>query len=164
MPFKTMNKFDVTIVILVVLAAVFAPMTSTVIWTPFAIGMMPTGSMVPAINVGDVMFVNRMTGVSDIAVGDIIVFCCDGIFPVSHRVVELNGSEIVTMGDANFAKDHPITAEDYIGKVDFVIESSALGLLSVLAVTMSPTVIFGLAACSVWFIKHRHSNNDSSHQ
>ena len=105
-------------------------MTSTVIWTPFAIGMMQTGSMVPAINVGDVMFVNRMTGVSDIAVGDIISILLRWHFPGKSQGCRTEMEVKLSRWEMQILpKIHPITAEDYIGKVDFVIESSALGLL-----------------------------------
>jgi len=91
-----------------------------------------SGSMVPELEVFDVLIVDRRSNpFESIAVGDVIVFDRpagrDRV--IVHRVVELNEEDepysIRTKGDANpismSGTDFPITEEEYIGKVAHVI-------------------------------------------
>lgn len=72
-----------------------------------------TNSMADAINAGDWIIVKYS---SDIANNDIITFEQDGNF-ITHRVVESYQGTYVTMGDANNAKDEPISKDQIVGKV-----------------------------------------------
>src|SRR5438105_8857998 len=89
-----------------------------------------SGSMIPNLNVFDVIVVQGNVPFEHIKVGDIIVFNRpDGHDRVIvHRVAEiLNENPLVirTKGDANPGSipgtDFPITKQDYIGKVEYVI-------------------------------------------
>ena len=89
-----------------------------------------SGSMVPNLNVFDVIIVQGNASFDHLKVGDIIVFNRpDGHDRVIvHRVAEiLNNNPLVirTKGDANPGSipgtDFPITKQDYIGKVEYVI-------------------------------------------
>ena len=89
-----------------------------------------SGSMVPVLEVYDVLIVQGHEPFEDINIGDIIVFDrpSDHDRVIVHRVASIideNPKTIRTKGDANPASipgtDFPITEEEYIGKVAYVI-------------------------------------------
>ena len=89
-----------------------------------------SGSMVPNLNIFDVIVVNGNISFDQLKVGDIIVFNRPVIHDkvIVHRVAEfLNKNPLIirTKGDANPGSipgtDFPISKEDYIGKVVYVI-------------------------------------------
>ena len=89
-----------------------------------------SGSMIPNLNVFDVIVVQGNVPFDHIKVGDIIVFNRPNGHDrvIVHRVAEiLNQNPLVirTKGDANPGSipgtDFPITKQDYIGKVEYVI-------------------------------------------
>lgn len=76
-----------------------------------------TGSMVPAINVSDLIIVKKTDSPS---VKDIITYRKDGEF-ITHRVVEAYKETYVTKGDANNSNDEAITKSQIVGKVVKII-------------------------------------------
>lgn len=89
-----------------------------------------SGSMIPNLNIFDVIVVQGNVVFDHVKVGDIIVFNRPNGHDkvIVHRVAEiLNKDPLVirTKGDANPGSipgtDFPITKEDYIGKVVYVI-------------------------------------------
>jgi len=89
-----------------------------------------SGSMIPVLEVYDVLIVQGHVPFEDIEVGDIIVFNRPSGHDrvIVHRVASVIDDEpktIRTKGDANPASipgtDFPITEEEYIGKVAYVI-------------------------------------------
>ena len=89
-----------------------------------------SGSMVPNLNIFDVIIVQGNVPFEHLKVGDIIVFNRPNGHDrvIVHRVAEIlnkNPLEIRTKGDANPGSipgtDFPITKQDYIGKVAYVI-------------------------------------------
>ena len=89
-----------------------------------------SGSMIPNLNIFDVIVVQGHVNFDQLKVGDIIVFNRPNGHDkvIVHRVAEiLNKDPLVirTKGDANPGSipgtDFPITKEDYIGKVVYVI-------------------------------------------
>jgi signal peptidase len=89
-----------------------------------------SGSMIPNLNIYDVIVVQGHVSFDQLKVGDIIVFNRPIIHDkvIVHRVAEiLNKDPLVirTKGDANPGSipgtDYPITKGDYIGKVEYVI-------------------------------------------
>jgi len=89
-----------------------------------------SGSMIPELEVYDVLVVQGNEPFEDIDVGDIIVFNRPSGHDrvIVHRVasiIEDNPKTIKTKGDANPSSipgtDYPITEEEYIGKVAYVI-------------------------------------------
>lgn len=89
-----------------------------------------SGSMIPNLNIFDVIVVNGNVPFDHLKIGDIIVFNRPVIHDkvIVHRVAEiLNNDPLIirTKGDANPASipgtDFPISKEDYIGKVVYVI-------------------------------------------
>jgi len=89
-----------------------------------------SGSMIPVLEVYDVLIVQGHEPFEDIEVGDIIVFNrpSDHDRVIVHRVasiMEEDPKTIRTKGDANPASipgtDFPITEEEYIGKVAYTV-------------------------------------------
>ena len=89
-----------------------------------------SGSMIPVLEVYDVLIVQGHEPFEDIQVGDIIVFNrpSDHDRVIVHRVasiMEEDPKTIRTKGDANPASipgtDFPITEEEYIGKVAHIV-------------------------------------------
>lgn len=89
-----------------------------------------SGSMVPHLLVYDIIVVQGNDPFEDVAIGDVIVFNRptgeDRV--IVHRVVAITDDDpytVRTQGDANHASipgtDFPITAEEYIGTVQYVI-------------------------------------------
>lgn len=72
-----------------------------------------TGSMAKTLNVYDVILV-KIT--KDVKENDIITFKKDDEL-ITHRIMEIDGEEIITKGDANNTEDEKITKEAVIGKV-----------------------------------------------
>lgn len=89
-----------------------------------------SGSMIPVLEVYDVLIVSGHEPFEEIDVGDIIVFDrpSDHNRVIVHRVVSIISEDpktIRTQGDANSGSipgtDYPITEEEYIGKVAYTL-------------------------------------------
>lgn len=82
---------------------------------PFGVGsaVVLSGSMEPELSVDDMIIV-KDTG--DYQVDDIVVFE-DKTIMVVHRIVDIDGDEIITKGDANNVEDAPITIDCIKGEV-----------------------------------------------
>ena len=98
--------------------------------TPNPFYVVASGSMIPVLQVYDVLVVQGHEPFEDIEVGDIIVFNrpSDHNRVIVHRVASIIDDDpktIRTKGDANPASipgtDFPITEEEYIGKVAYTI-------------------------------------------
>lgn len=72
-----------------------------------------TGSMAKTLNVYDIIAV-KIT--KEVEVGDIITFKQNDEL-ITHRIMEINGNELITKGDANNTEDKAITKDAIIGKV-----------------------------------------------
>ena len=95
-----------------------------------------TGSMEPEISAGDWIVVKNQ---KDYEPKDVVTFEIDGNF-VTHRVVQKYGDTFVTQGDANNAKDDPITKKQIVGK-----EVKTLPTLGILRKTIfNPIVLIGI--------------------
>ena len=89
-----------------------------------------SGSMIPALEVGDLVVISALVGFDEVKPGDIIVYNrpSDHARVIVHRAVLVTDDDPYTLrtkGDANpssiFGTDFPITEDDYIGKVVNVI-------------------------------------------
>ncbi|MGD1839070.1 MAG: signal peptidase I [Nitrososphaeraceae archaeon] len=95
-----------------------------------------SGSMIPVLNVGDILVVRDGDTFEKLEIGDIIVFDKpDGEEKVIvHRIIEINEDFdekiIITKGDANSGiipgTDFPIRESEYIGEVAYVIPKVGL--------------------------------------
>ena len=89
-----------------------------------------SGSMIPVLEVYDVLIVSGHEPFEEIEIGDIIVFDrpSDHNRVIVHRVISIISEDpktIRTQGDANSGSipgtDYPITEEEYIGKVAYTL-------------------------------------------
>ena len=82
---------------------------------PFGFGMtvVLSGSMEPELSVDDLLIVAAKDSYE---VGDVVVFQTQRT-AVVHRIIAINGDEVITRGDANTADDEPITMANIKGKV-----------------------------------------------
>lgn len=101
-----------------------------------------TGSMAPTIQVGDVVVV-KIT--KEIEENEIIVFRQQNYF-VTHRLIQKNGEQIITKGDANNTEDKAIQIDDVLGKVIKIVPQ--VGIWK--RILLSPEV-FGLVVILVIF-------------
>ena len=91
-----------------------------------------TGSMSGTIEVNDVVIVKLG---QDVHVNDVITYQGEQGEFITHRVVKKVGNQIITQGDVNNTEDDPITKDDVVGTVKFVISpSSVLKLIAVLLI------------------------------
>lgn len=82
---------------------------------------------------GDMLVIQGVSSVTEISIGDVILFDTDQPMPLVHRVVAIEGENgeamATTKGDANISPDTPpVKLEQIRGKVIFVIPK--LGHLS----------------------------------
>lgn len=82
---------------------------------PFGYGManVLSGSMEPTFSKGTLLLI-RDTG--QVEVGDIVVYQ-SGRELIVHRIISLQGDEVITRGDANNAADEPFARSQIRGKV-----------------------------------------------
>jgi signal peptidase len=82
---------------------------------PFGYGMsvVLSGSMDPALKVNDLVFIRET---KEISPGNIIVYERDGEL-IIHRVIYVDGSTVITQGDANNAADEPFDISMVKGKM-----------------------------------------------
>ncbi len=128
---KSMSKGIIKDIIIVAIGVI-------VIWVGLQVAfgtqnpfyVVASGSMIPVLQVYDVLIVQGHVSFEDVKVGDIIVFNRPSGHDrvIVHRVASIIDDEpktIRTKGDANPASipgtDFPITKEEYIGKVAYVI-------------------------------------------
>jgi signal peptidase I len=134
-----------------------------------------SGSMVPNLNVNDILIVRDGDSFEDLKVGDIIVFNRpDGADRVIvHRVAEIfddlygNHKIIRTKGDANFGSipgtDFPIREDDYIGKVAYVIPGAGV-ITQVLRPPVNYIIIAAIIALMVITQLRKKRNNGNNNQ
>ncbi len=106
--------------------------------TPYPMAAITSGSMWPVLNEGDLVFIQGGLAPEEIAPGDIIVWRgSDGRGFTIHRVARINGSQIITKGDANFNEDQPIEFDQVVGRAltfrDRPVHIPYLGSITVLA-------------------------------
>ncbi len=78
-----------------------------------------TGSMSDAINPQDIVVV-KIT--NDVNVNDIITYKNNNDF-ITHRVIQKDEKQLITKGDANNSQDTPITQNDVVGKVIYIVNN-----------------------------------------
>ena len=122
------------VVIIVVAIAVIWLGLQAVFGTANPFYVVSSGSMIPALEVYDVIVVEGNTPFDHIEKGDIIVFYSPKLYEqgkervIVHRVSLVMGEDpkiVRTRGDANPASiagtDYPITEKEYLGKVEYVV-------------------------------------------
>jgi len=122
------------VVIIVVAIAIIWLGLQAVFGTANPFYVVSSGSMIPVLQVYDVIVVEGNTPFQDVKKGDIIVFYSPKLYEqgnervIVHRVSLLMGDDpkiVRTKGDANPASiagtDYPITEKEYLGKVQYVV-------------------------------------------
>ena len=72
-----------------------------------------TGSMEGNIHVGDYILILKK---SNYNVGDVVTYTSNNGF-ITHRIIKIDGSKVITKGDANNVEDEAISSKIIIGKV-----------------------------------------------
>ena len=122
------------VIIIVVAIAVIWLGLQAVFGTANPFYVVSSGSMIPALEIYDVIVVEGNTPFDDIKKGDIIVFYSPKLYEqgnervIVHRVSLEMGEDpkiVRTKGDANPSSiagtDYPITEKEYLGKVEYVV-------------------------------------------
>ena len=119
---------DIVIVVIAVVVIWIGLQAAFGTQNPFYV--VASGSMIPALEVYDIIVIQGHQPFEEVEVGDIIVFDrpSDHNRVIVHRVESILSEDpltVRTQGDANpsFIRgtDYPITEEEYIGKVAYVI-------------------------------------------
>ena len=76
-----------------------------------------TGSMANTLNIGDIVVVKVNESFKE---NDIIVYKEENSF-ITHRVIKIDGQDLITRGDANNSEDKPIKSDQILGKVIYII-------------------------------------------
>jgi signal peptidase len=127
---------DIAIIVIGVVLIWFAVKVVFNVDNPFYV--VSSGSMIPVLNVGDILIVKDGNTFNSLKVGDIIVFNRPqgGDRVIVHRIIEVSDrfgeKVIVTKGDANDGiipgTDFPIREKDYIGSVAYTVPKVGLVL------------------------------------
>lgn len=121
---KKNAKTIIRIILLVVIAALVgvsiyslnaAALNGNQLPMPFGFGLtvVLSGSMEPTISIGDMLVVLPS---EQYEVGDVVVYQTQGM-SVVHRIISIEGDEIITRGDANTGDDDPIHEKSIKGEV-----------------------------------------------
>ena len=130
---STKNLVKDIIIIIIVIAAIWIGL-QVVFGTSNPFYVVSSGSMIPTLEVYDVIVVEGNTSFEDVKKGDIIVFFSPAKYELGeervivHRVDSIMSEEpriIQTKGDNNPRSmknvDYPITEKIYLGKVEYII-------------------------------------------
>ena len=82
-----------------------------------------TGSMEDGIHAGDYILIIKK---KEYKVGDVVTYKKDG-YHITHRIIEKNGENVITKGDANNVSDDEIDISSIVGKV--IIHGGILNFL-----------------------------------
>ena len=63
----------------------------------------------------DIVFVKKVKNISELQVYDIISYLNEDNINIIHRIIAINGEEIITRGDANNTSDEPISFKQVVG-------------------------------------------------
>lgn len=104
-----------------------------------------TGSMANTIEIGDVVVVKITKEVEE---NDIIVYKDEDNF-VTHRLIQKNENKLIAKGDANNSQDKPISNDQILGEVIFIIPKIGIWkkvLLSpeILGLSVALIIILGI--------------------
>jgi len=130
---STKNLVKDVVIVIVAIAVIWIGL-QVIFGTANPFYVVSSGSMIPTLEIYDVIVVEGNTPFQDIKKGDIIVFYSPAKYELGeervivHRVDSIMSDEpkiIQTKGDANPRSmknvDYPITEEIYLGKVEYVI-------------------------------------------
>lgn len=111
----------------------------------FGMTVVLSGSMEPELSVDDLLIV---APADTYEVGDVVVFQNQRT-AIVHRIVAINGEEIITRGDANTSDDEPITLANVKGRVVCAIPFVGL-IINLIKTPVGTILLIGLA---VWLLE-----------
>ena len=111
----------------------------------FGLTVVLSGSMEPALSVGDMLVVAPQESYE---VEDVVVFQT-GRSAVVHRIISINEEGVITRGDANNTEDEPIALESIKGKVIIVIPFVGY-IVNLIKTPIGTIILLGLA---VWLLE-----------
>jgi signal peptidase I len=148
---------DIAIIVIGVVLIWFAVKVVFNVDNPFYV--VSSGSMIPVLNVGDILIVKDGNTFDSLKIGDIVVFNRPegGDRVIVHRIIDMSdrfGEKIiVTKGDANEGiipgTDFPIREKDYIGTVAYVIPKIGL-ILKYLNPPVNYIIIAGIVGILIY--------------
>lgn len=106
-----------------------------------------TGSMADAINPGDWIIVKNT---DDLKLNDVITYKVGEEY-ITHRIIEVYNGIYVTKGDANNAKDEPITEEQVVGKVVKILPHFGIFKKTILNPMVLISLIITIGLCNFAF-------------
>ncbi len=154
------RAFNITRILIFVLVAVIIgcsvynwnakKLTGNQLPMPFGIGaaVVLSGSMEPELSVNDLIIVK---GTDSFYIGQIVVYQ-DGNSLTVHRIIKIDGEDIVTQGDANNTADDPIRAEDIKGEM--LLSVPYVGVI--IEIVQQPIVIALILGASVWLLERSY--------
>ena len=159
---------DIAIIVIGVVLIWFAVKVVFNVDNPFYV--VSSGSMIPVLNVGDILIVKDGNTFNSLKVGDIIVFNRPqgGDRVIVHRIIEISDrfgeKVIVTKGDANDGiipgTDFPIREKDYIGTVAYTVPKIGL-VLKYLNPPVNYIIIAGIIGILIYTnIKKKNDEKD----
>ncbi|MFC7165995.1 signal peptidase I [Halospeciosus flavus] len=180
-PKSTVSRFDrrtlTNVVGLLVVCALVLPFV--VYAVPATVGaqqsyVVLSGSMEPAISVGDVVLVSEVTDPAALAVGDVITFSRGGDVPITHRITDIvqteNGLVFETKGDANEDADPgTVASSQVIGLVVFTIPFIGYVVEFVgtttgfLILVVAPFALLAVLELRDWVATRRDGGDDHDH-
>jgi len=95
-----------------------------------------SGSMEPYLNIRDLVIIKSS---NDYNINDVVTYKKDGEY-ITHRIVSINGDEVITKGDANDTPDVPFSRDAIVGKL--IYKFKALGFIDYLFSRKLTLVIF----------------------
>ena len=110
-----------------------------------------TGSMADTIQIKDIVIV-KLT--QDVEVNDIITYKSGEDF-VTHRVIKIEDNKITTKGDANNSEDNPITKDEVVGKVVFIISNVAVWMNVFRTPEVLIAIIFTIIMIKILFFRKK---------
>lgn len=106
-----------------------------------------TGSMSPTMEKGDIVFVKIGEDSNQLKERDIITYKQDNEF-ITHRIIKIDGENIITKGDNNNTQDEAITKDAIVGKVVFIINNVEVWK----KVFLDPSVIIPIIITVILFV------------
>ncbi len=148
---KSKKKAIIRTVLLVILAAFIgvsvysinaSRINGNTLPMPFGFGLtvVLSGSMEPELSVDDLLIVVPSDSYE---VGDVVVYQTKRI-AIVHRIISINGDEIITRGDDNDKDDDPISINNIKGKVVYAIPFVGY-LVQLIKTPIGTIVLLGLA-------------------
>ena len=130
---STKNLIKDVVIIVAAIAVIWLGLQA-VFGTANPFYVVSSGSMIPALEIYDVIVVEGNTPFDDVKKGDIIVFYSPKLYEqgkervIVHRVTLIMDDDpkiVRTKGDSNpgsiAGTDYPITEKEYLGKVEYVV-------------------------------------------